>query len=185
MKASTVYAAILLAAGSAVFACAAKAPPPKEPAHTETVSDAGSDADAAPPPPKSLYERLGKTEGLTKIVDALAKNLQADAKFKTRFAPTAKDAKKLEKVKKDLVDQLCVESGGPEAGADCKYEGRFMKEVLGPKTKIKEEEWNAILGDLKIALEENKVGDTEQGDLAAALGKFREDVVVAPPPAKK
>ena len=26
-----------------------------------------------------------------------------------------------------------------------------MKDVLGPKTKIKEEEWNAILGDSKTA----------------------------------
>lgn len=184
MKASTVYAAILLSAGMAVIACAAKAPPPKEPAHIETVSDAGADVDSAPPPPKSLYERLGKTEGLTKIVDALTKNLQADNKFNKRLA-AFKDPKKLDKVKKDLVDQLCVETGGPEAGADCKYEGRFMKDVLGPKTKIKEEEWNAILGDLKTALEENQVKDNEQLDLASALGKFREDVVIAAPPPKK
>ncbi|MFO0740891.1 MAG: group 1 truncated hemoglobin [Labilithrix sp.] len=183
MKASTVYAAILCSAGLAVFACASKPPPPKEPAHTETVADAAAEAEAAPPPPKSLYERLGKTEGLTKIVDALTKNLQADTKFNKRL--TAFKGPKLDKVKKDLVDQLCVETGGPEAGADCKYEGRFMKDVLGPKTKIKEEEWNAILGDLKTALEENQVKDNEQLDLASALGKFREDVVQPPPPPKK
>lgn len=184
MKASTVYAAILCSAGFAIFACASKPPPPPmQPAPTET-ADAGEDADAEPPPPpKSLYERLGKTEGLTKIVDALTKNLQADTVFKKRLA--AFKGAKLDKVKKDLVDQLCVETGGPEAGADCKYEGRFMKDVLGPKTKIKEEEWNAILGDLKTALEENEVKDNEQLDLASALGKFREDVVQAPPTPKK
>ena len=34
---------------------------------------------------------------------------------------------------------------GPESGVDCKYEGRFMKEALGPKAKLKEEEWTAML----------------------------------------
>lgn len=183
MRASTVYAVILVSAGLAVFACASKPPPPKEPAHTETVSDGGADADAAPPPPKSLYERLGKSDGITKIVETLTKNLQTDAKFNKRLA--AIKGPKLDKLKKDLVDQICVESGGPEAGADCKYEGRFMKEALGAKTKIKEEEWNAMLLDLRAALEENQIKEQEQGDLATALGKFRDDVVVAAPPPKK
>jgi len=185
MKASTVYAAILLSAvGAAAFACGPKPPPkPMEPQHTETVADAGAEA-AAPEPPKSLFERLGKAEGLAKIVDALFKNLQADNKFNKRLA-AFKDPKKLEKIKKDLTDQLCVESGGPEAGADCKYEGRFMKDVLGPKTKIKEEEWNAILSDLRNALEENQIKENEQLDLVSAMGKFREDVVTPSAPPKK
>jgi truncated hemoglobin YjbI len=183
MKASTVYAAILLSTGLTVFACASKPPPPPPAPKVEVVEDAGADVDAAPPPPKSLYERLGKTEGLTKIVDALTKNLQADTKFNKRLA--AVKGPKLEKVKKDLIDQLCVETGGPEAGADCKYEGRFMKDILGPKTKIKEEEWNAILGDLKSALEEAEVKTDDQLDLVSALGKFREDIVQPPPAPKK
>ena len=39
--------------------------------------------------------------------------------------------------------------------------------------------------DGSSALEENKVGDTEMGDLAATVGKFRDDVVIAPPAPKK
>ena len=58
--------AILASFGSAVFACGpSKKPPPKEPAHTETITDAGVEEEAAPPP-KSLYEWLGKKEALTK-----------------------------------------------------------------------------------------------------------------------
>ena len=68
--------------------------------------------------PKSLYERLGKT-GAPKIVDALTKNLK---RYQVQQAPHRLQGPKLDKVKKDLVDQLCVETGGPEAGADCKYE---------------------------------------------------------------
>ncbi|MBX3226894.1 MAG: group 1 truncated hemoglobin [Labilithrix sp.] len=179
MRASSVYAVILVSAGLAVFACASKPPPPKEPAHTETVADAGEDADAEPPPPKSLYERLGKQDGITKVVDVLVKNLQADPKFKGRMA-TLKGAK-LDKFKKDLADQVCVESGGPDAGADCKYEGRFMKELLGPKNKLKEEEWNAMLLELRNSFEENKIEEAEQADLTAEISKFRDDVVQAAP----
>ncbi|HVH41814.1 MAG TPA: group 1 truncated hemoglobin [Labilithrix sp.] len=176
MKARTAYASLAIAVGLIVVACAGKKPPPKEPPHTETVADAGSDADLdAGAPPKSLYERLGKQEGIAKFVDTFVKNLTADNKFNKRIA-TVKGPK-LDKLKKDLVDQICVEAGGPEAGADCKYEGRFLREALGAKGKLKEEEWTAMLLDLRTALEEHSIGDNEQQDLASALGKFRDDAV--------
>jgi truncated hemoglobin YjbI len=186
MKAKLVYASLFVAVGLIGVACAGKKPPPKEPAVVEVVSDAGAeDADAEPPKPKSLYERLGKQEGIAQFVDTFLKNLTADSKFNKRLAGVK--GPKLDKLKKDLVDQICVESGGPESGADCKYEGRFMKEALGAKNKLKEEEWTAMLLDLRTALEEHKIGDTEQQDLASALGKFRDDAVdvKAPKPAGK
>jgi hemoglobin len=180
MKARTAYASLFVAAGLLAVACASKKPPPKEPPHTETVTDAGpEDAEAEAPKPQSLYERLGKQEGIAQFVDTFVKNLTADNKFNKRIAGIK--GPKLDKLKKDLVEQICVESGGPEAGADCKYEGRFMKEALGAKGKLKEEEWTAMLLDLRTALEEHKIGDDEQQDLASALGKFRDDAVDVKP----
>jgi truncated hemoglobin YjbI len=179
MKARTVYAAFLVATGLVAAACASKKPPPKEPPHVETIADAGAEpAEAEAPKPKSLFDRLGKQEGISKFVDTFVKNLAADTKFNKRLAPVK--GPKLDKLKKDLVDLICVESGGPESGADCKYEGRFMKEALGAKSKLKEEEWTAMLLDLRTALEEHKIGDNEQQDLASGLGKFRDDAVEAP-----
>ncbi len=172
MRATTASAALLVAAGLIAFACAK--PPPKEPSVTETVADAGPEEEE-PAKPKSLFERLGKQDGIAQFVDTFLKNLAADTKFNKRLASVK--GPKLEKLKKDLVDQICVESGGPESGADCKYEGRFMREALGAKGKLKEEEWSAMLVDLRTALEEHKIGDTEQQDLAAALLKFRDDAV--------
>lgn len=172
MKANTAYASLLVAAGLIAVACGSK--PPPQPPVVETVVDAGVEEEA-PPPPKSLYERLGKQEGIAQFVDTFLKNLAADTKFNKRLSGVK--GAKLEKLKKDLVDQICVESGGPESGADCKYDGRFMREALGAKGKLKEEEWSAMLVDLRTALEEHKIGDTEQQDLASALGKFRDDAV--------
>jgi truncated hemoglobin YjbI len=179
MNPRILYAVVFVAAAClAGGACGGNKPPPVEPPHVETASDAGADADAAPEPQKSLYERLGKQEGITKVVDTFMKNAAADTKFNKRLSGVK--GPKLEKVKKDLVDLICVESGGPEAGADCKYEGRFMKEILGTKSKLKEEEWQAMLVDLRNALEEQGIKEDEQQDLASALGKFREDAVEAP-----
>lgn len=185
MNVRTLSVAALVAVGLVAAACASKRPP-KEPPHTETVTDAGveeEEVEAEPPAPRSLYERLGKEEGIAQIVDTFIKNLQADTKVKKRFASLK--GPKLDKLKKDLVDQLCVESGGPDEGAACAYEGRFMKEALGAKGKLKEEEWTAMLLDLRTALEEHQIGDEEQQDLASALAKFRDETVEAPKPAKK
>ena len=179
MKSRPLYAGLLVSAALVGIACGAKKPPPKEPAHVETVMDAGADAaEPEPPKPQSLYERLGKQDGITKVVDTFVKNLAADTKFNARLKGVK--GSKLERLKKDLVDAICVESGGPENGSDCRYEGRFMKEALGAKAKLKEEEWQAMLVDLRNALEEHAIKDTEQQDLSAALIKFRDDAVEAP-----
>src|SRR3954469_16052086 len=100
---------VVLAAGALTFgtvACGNTAPP-KEPTITETVADAGPE-DAAPPEPpkpKSLYERLGNKEGITKVVDAFLKNMTGNDVVKKRFAKLPKE--KVEKFRTNLIDQIC------------------------------------------------------------------------------
>lgn len=165
---------LLVAAGAVAFACGGK-PPPKEPAITETVADAGP-GDAAPPEPekpKSLFERLGGKDGITAVVDTFLKNVTADNKINKRFAQTK--GPKLEKFKQHLIDLVCEQAGG-----DCKYAGKSMKDAH-KGMKIKEDEWNALLLDLKAALEEHKVGENEQNDLVSALGGMHDDIVEVKP----
>ena len=170
-------AAIVASFGIAAFACGpSKKPPPKEPAVTETISDAGVEEEAAPPP-KSLYERLGKKEAIAKVVDTLMKNVAADAKINKRFAKLK--GKALEDFKQKLVDFICKEVGG-----DCEYAGKNMKDAH-KGMKIKEDEWNAFLADLKAALDENNVAGEDQADLMAHLGPMRDEMVDVKPPAKK
>jgi hemoglobin len=182
MRASLVVGTVLLAAtsfsGLGLFACGGK-PPPREPLITETVSDAGPE-DAAPPEPpkpKSLYERLGNKEGITKVVDAFMKNLTGNDVVKKRFAKLPKE--RLEKFRNNLIDQICKESGG-----DCEYMGRPMKETH-KGMKITEAEWNATVSALKAALDENKVGENEQNDLIAAIAPMKDDIVEVKPKGKK
>lgn len=165
-----------IALTAAVWACGAKKPPVKEPAITETVTDAGAeDADAEPPAPKSLYERMGKREAIAKVIDTFLKNAMANKTLAKRFGKLK--GPKLDTFKENFIDFVCKETGG-----DCEYKGKDMKEAH-KGMKITDAEWNATVEALGAALEEHGVGKEEQADLVAALGKMKDDIV--PPPAAK
>jgi hemoglobin len=171
---------LLLAVGLTGFVgCGAKKPPPKEPAISETVTDAGAEAnvDAEPPKPKALVERLGGREGIAKVVETFVKNVAADNKINKRFAKLKGD--KLDKFKSLLTDQIC-EAASPDGNFVCKYTGKSMKEAH-KGMRIREEEWQALVSDLKSALEENKVASVDQDDLFALLGPMHDDVVEVKP----
>lgn len=168
----------LVALGLLAFACSSKPRPPKEPTVTETVTDGGNaDADAEPPAPKSLYERLGGKEALTKVVEAFTKNMLGNDLTKKRFAKIPKD--RIEAMNKKMVDQLCKETGG-----DCEYTGKPMK-AAHKGMKITEAEWNAMVKAMKAALEEAGVAEMEESDVIALLAPMREDIVEQKTPAKK
>ena len=138
---------------------------------TETVSDAGPEdaGPAEPPKPKSLYERLGNKEGITKVVDVFIKNLANNDLTKKRFGKLSKE--KTEKFRNHLIDQICKESGG-----DCEYTGKSMKDAH-KGMRVTDAEWNATVSALKAALDENKVGENEQNDLIFTVGSMKEDIV--------
>ena len=165
---SVVLGGALLSLG--LVACGKK-PPPKEPTITETVSDAGAGdaARAEPPAPKSLFERLGGKEGIAKVVDTFIDKLVHNDVVKKRFVKLSKE--KVEKLRTNLVAQICKESGG-----DCEYTGKSMKDAH-KGMKINEPEWNATVSALKAALDDNKVGENEQNDLIAAIAPMKDDIV--------
>ena len=154
----------------ASFACGGKKPHVQDQTPTETVADAGAeDAEAPPPAPKSLYERLGKKEGITAVIESFVKNVVADTAVNKSFAKTK--GPKLDHFKQAMVEQLCEATGG-----DCKYTGKPMKEAH-KGMKITEKQWDAVVTDLKLALDENKVGEAEKTDLFALLAPMKDEIV--------
>jgi hemoglobin len=131
-------------------------------------------ADVAPPPhktpapaaKKSLFDRLGGKDAISKVVDEFVANVAADKVVNKRFAKTD-----IPKFKASLVDQVCGATGGP-----CKYAGKNMADAH-KGMKITEDEWNATVADLKKALDKFKVGDAEQKELLGALGGMKADIV--------
>lgn len=126
---------------------------------------------------KKLYDRLGGKKAIVAVVDEFVANCAADTRINSFFAATAADKKRLAKFKGNLVNQICEASGGP-----CKYTGKSMKEAhtgMG----VKDEHFNALVEDLVKALDKFKVGEKEKGELLAALGPMKSDIVTSAPTA--
>ncbi len=174
MKTRTIAVLFSLATFSipALVACGPKKPAnPVPPAPVEVV-DAGSDAgdDAGPPAPQTLYDRLGGKDGVAAVIDSLIKNVSADPEIKKLFAKDT--GPKLDHLKQELNDQICEAAGGP-----CKYAGKDMK-TAHTGMKINDAMWDAFVKDFTLALQENKVGDTETGELLAIVAPMHDDIVV-------
>lgn len=116
--------------------------------------------------PKPLFERLGGKEAITAVVDEFVSRVAADTVINARFANTD-----IPHLKAMLVDQICAATGGP-----CKYEGKDMK-TAHAGMKVSDEEFGALVGDLKGALDKFKVGEAEQKELIGALGGMKGDIV--------
>ena len=120
---------------------------------------------------KSLYSRLGGKKAITAVVDQFVTNVAGDNRINKLFADTVKDPKRVEKLKMNLVDQICNATGGP-----CKYKGKDM--VTAHKgMNISDADFNALVEDLVAALDKFNVGATEKNELLGALGGLKPQIV--------
>ena len=129
---------------------------------------AGRDSAPASSMP-SLYKRLGGREGIAIVVGDFTANMAADPRVNERFKGL-KPAE-VEKFKSTLADQICDATGGP-----CSYLGKDMK-AAHEGMRITEAEWNATVENLGKALDKNKVGAKEKGELVGALAPMKGDIV--------
>jgi hemoglobin len=120
---------------------------------------------------KSLYDRLGGKTAISAVVDQFVSNVAADSRINSYFKATAADPDRLAGFKSKLVDQICEASGGP-----CKYTGKDMK-TAHAGMGITGADFDALVEDLKTALDKFKVGAKEQSDLLGALAPMKKDIV--------
>ena len=120
---------------------------------------------------QSLFSRLGGRKGITAVVNDFVGNCATDSRINKFFADTAKDPKRLEKFKGNLVSQICQASGGP-----CKYGGKDMK-TAHKGMGITDADFTALVEDLIKALDKNKVDAASKGELLKALGGMKGDIV--------
>lgn len=125
-----------------------------------------SSTPAAPPAEKSLYDRLGGKDAITAVVDEFVGRTTTDPRIKFRFFNV--DATNL---KKNLVDFVCVATGGP-----CKYEGRDMATVHAGMD-LSDDEFGALVEDLVGALDKFKVPAKEKNEILGALGPLKPQIV--------
>lgn len=128
----------------------------------------GSGSGGGGEPAGSLYDHLGGKAGIAKVVDSFFVNVGGDAKIKARFANAD-----LNHLKELMILQICDASSG---GKECKYPGKDMK-TAHTGMAITEDEFNALVGDLVKALNDNKVAKADQDALLGVLGGMKGDIV--------
>ena len=114
----------------------------------------------------SLYDRLGGMDAINAVTESWVARVGGDDRANKKFVRTD-----IERLKKEVVDQLCEATGGP-----CTYTGRSMREThTGMQTTAGE--FEVVMQHLAATLDELKVPKPEQDELVELLRPMRDDIV--------
>lgn len=114
----------------------------------------------------SLYERIGGEPVAREIVSDIWDNHGKNPIVKNRF--TYSDPVY---VKQKVFEIFAMATGGP-----VEYTGGDMKSVHATMN-ISEMEFNAVVDDIMLALDENAIGQQEKNEILAILWSVRPDIV--------
>lgn len=115
----------------------------------------------------SLYERLGRFEGITRIVhDVMDAHLANPV-----VAPRFRAVKDLDHAKKTATEFFCAGCGGPEA-----YTGRDLM-VAHQGMNVSEQEYMAAMDDILAALEKNDIDPGTRGEVTAILYSLKGNIL--------
>ena len=115
----------------------------------------------------TLYDRLGRREGITRITADLMKNHLANPLVNTRF----KNSEDLVRVERRAVEFFCAGTGGPEA-----YTGKDML-ATHKGMNISEQEFMAVIDDAMDALQKNGIDQATCNEVLAVLWSMRREVM--------
>lgn len=114
----------------------------------------------------TLYERLGGTEGVTRIASDVVDNHLANELISPRFQETDIPA-----LKNAAATFFITGTGGPEV-----YKGKDMI-AAHANMNISLSEFTAVLDDALSALKKNNIGQREQEEVLFALYSMKAMVV--------
>lgn len=121
---------------------------------------------ATPKKDATLYQALGEYAGIEQLVRELIFVLAQDERVKPRYKGV-----NMQRFKKGLSDYICVLAAGP-----CEYQGDSIQ-VVHAGHNYTNKEFNALVEDLILAMEKQKIPVTVQNQLLALLAPSYEDVV--------
>lgn len=117
----------------------------------------------------SLYERLGRREGIERITRSILRNHLANPLIKTRF----ENSKDLARIERRAVEFFCAGAGGPETytGSDMRATHRGMN--------VSEQEFVTVIDDVLAGLEENGIDPSTRNEVLAILWSLKNEVIRA------
>jgi hemoglobin len=114
----------------------------------------------------SLYQDLGEHPGITRIVEGMLLNIAGDRRIVRHFEDID-----IVRLRDKLVEQICVEAGGP-----CIYTGDSMEESHKGQ-QLTPSDFNALVENLQDAMDQQGIAVTTQNRLLARLAPMREQVI--------
>lgn len=114
----------------------------------------------------SLFDAFGGREGLVKIMDDVMPRWLNNPRTRPFFENSDQ-----ERIKLQLVEQFCVIMNGP-----CQYSGRTMAEAHRGMN-VTEGAFYALVEELQLSLNANKVPFAAQNRLIAALAPMHRDII--------
>jgi hemoglobin len=166
-----IHAFARTAAGATLAALlgAAALPSHAQTALAPTLSSQAMSTPATPTVAKdALYQALGAKPGLEALMGVFVAGLKADSRIGGQFKDT-----KSAYLQEQLVDQICMVSGGP-----CAYKGADMK-TSHANMDITKAQFNALVEVLQVAMDRQGIAFATQNQLLARLAPMHRDVITA------
>jgi len=135
---------------------------------------AGAALAQSTPPNDQLYKAFGEKPGLVALMDDFMTRLLADPRTGPHFAPSNQ-----QRVKEQLVEQLCALSGGP-----CVYKGADMKSAHA-NLDIKKSDFHALVEVLQQSMDAKGIPFRKQNEMLALLAPMNRDIITPPESAAK
>lgn len=123
-------------------------------------------AQTVPPQNDQLYKAFGEKPGLVALMDDFMVRLLADPRTGPHFKPANQ-----QRVKEQLVDQLCALSGGP-----CVYKGADMKSAHA-NLEIKKSDFHALVEVLQQSMDAKGIPFRKQNEMLALLAPMNRDII--------
>ncbi|MBA3594900.1 MAG: group 1 truncated hemoglobin [Pseudomonadota bacterium] len=117
-------------------------------------------------PNDQLYKAFGEKAGLVTLMDDFMVRLLADPRTGPHFKPSNQ-----QRVKEQLVDQLCELAGGP-----CVYKGADMKSAHA-NLDIKKSDFNALVEVLQQSMDAKGIPFRSQNQMLALLAPMHRDSI--------
>ncbi|MDX1830412.1 MAG: group 1 truncated hemoglobin [Lutibacter sp.] len=120
---------------------------------------------------KTLYERLGGKEGITKIVEDTVEAHMNNSAVNARFLPLKDKPEQLAVIKQHTIDFFSAGSGGPNI-----YKG---KDMVNAHTgmNISPAEYMHVMDDIFTALDKNTIDEDSKKDVLAILWSLKGMVI--------
>ena len=117
-------------------------------------------------PADQLYKSFGEKPGLVVLMDDFMTRLLADPRTGPHFKPADQ-----QRVKEQLVEQLCALSGGP-----CIYKGADMQSSHA-NLDIKKSDFHALVEVLQQSMDAKGIAFREQNKMLALLAPMSRDII--------